>query len=93
MIQEFLQIKINDPFIPVLQILSGFGNRRVTTTPRSETVATLVKRRFIVRAKHLMHCLPHDSIDHIGYAKATLSTARLGEPHAADIPRSIAAVE
>jgi hypothetical protein len=34
-------------------------------------VATVVERRLVVRAEHLVHRLLHDSIDHVRYAKAS----------------------
>src|SRR6266511_2417749 len=91
-VEEFLQVEVHHPFIPVLQMLLGLGDGRVTAAPGSETVATRVECRLVMRAEHLVHRLLHDSIDHVRNAKASLP-ARLGDPHAADFPRSVAAIK
>ena len=79
-IQEFLQVQIHYPFEPFLQMLLGLRDGRVTTAPGSETVAALVEARIVVWAEHLVHRLLYYSVDHVGYAKASLAASCLGDP-------------
>ena len=92
-VEKFLQVQIHHPLVAFFQMPLGLGDRRVTAATGPKAVATRVKRRLVVRAEHFVHRLLHDSIDHIRDAKASLPAARLRNPHAADVPRSVAAVE
>ena len=38
-IEELLQIDVDHPLVPVLQMLAGLGDRRVATAARSKPVA------------------------------------------------------
>src|SRR6516165_9617789 len=91
-IEELLQIEIDDPLVPVLQMHFGLGDRRVAAPSRSKSVATCVKRRFVMRTEHLVHSLLQDSIDHVRYAKTSCSTACFRDPYPSDEPRVVAAV-
>ena len=53
-VEELVQIQVHHHAVAVLQMPLGLGDRRVTTAPRPEAVATAVKRRFVVRAQHLV---------------------------------------
>src|SRR6185503_4680696 len=68
-------------------------DRRVAAASRTKSVAATMEGRLIQRAQALRRRLLHDSVNHVGYAKATLSAARLGDPNPADIPGAVAAIQ
>src|SRR5262245_7063850 len=92
-VEEFLQIEIHQPLITFVHILLGFGDGRVTAAPGPKAVAAPVKGRLVIRAEHTMHGLLYETVDHIWDAKSSLSATRLGDPHAADHPRTVAAIQ
>src|SRR6266851_570226 len=92
-VEKLFQIKIDDPFVPVLQILLRLGDGRVTAAPWSEAMARWVKGRFPVRAEHVQHRLLNPPVDHVGNAKATLAASWLRNPDPANHPRAIGSVE
>src|SRR5713101_5160273 len=92
-IEKLFDIKIDDPFVPVLQIRLRLGDGRVTAAPRAETMARWVKGRFPVRAEHLQHRLLNPPVDHIGNTKAALAASWLRNPDPANHPRAIGSVE
>ena len=88
-VEEFLQVQVHDPLVPVVQMLLGRGDCRVTAPPRPETVAPVVEGRFVVRAEHLVHGLLYDPVDHVWNAKAALAASGFRYPHPANHPRLI----
>src|SRR5439155_2984198 len=92
-VEEFLEVEIDDPFVPVFQIRLRLGDGRVTAASRSEAMARWVKGRFPVRAEYAVHGLLDPPVDHIGNAKATLAAPCLRNPHPANHPRAIGSVE
>jgi len=56
-------------------------------------MAARMERRIVVRGHHLRDGLTYDAIDHIRDAKAPLPASRLGDPHAADLTRTVQAGE
>jgi hypothetical protein len=92
-VKELGQVDVDDPLATFLHILFGFGDGRVAATSRSKAVATPVERRLVVGAEHLVHRLLDEPVDHIGDAEAALTAPRLGDPHTADHPWPVVAVE
>jgi hypothetical protein len=71
----------------------GSFDGHVGPTTRAKTVAPIVKGLLVLRAEHLVHRLLHDPIDHVRDSESSLTSTRLGDPHAPDIPGSIAPVQ
>src|SRR5688572_1970422 len=64
-IEEFLQIDVDYPLVPFVQILNRFGDGRLAATTRTKPVATRMKRRLIHRFEHLTYRLLHHAISHV----------------------------
>src|SRR5439155_26501167 len=83
-VEEFLQIQIDHPLVSLLQVSNSLGDRRVTAAAGPEAMATRVERRLVVRTEHLVHCLLHEPVNHVRYAKASLAATRLWNPYPAN---------
>src|SRR5713226_5416761 len=92
-VEKLFQIKIDDPFVPVLQILLRLGDGRVTAAPWSEAMARWVKGRFPVRAEHVQHRLLNPPVNHIGNTQAALAASCLRNPDPANHPRAIGSIK
>ena len=64
-VEEVLQVQVDDPLVPVLQISLRLGDGRVTAPSRPEAMAARVEGRLVVRAEHLVHGLLDTPVDHI----------------------------
>src|SRR5215213_2486620 len=92
-VEKLVQVKVYEHLVALLQIPDRLGDRRVTAPALAEAVAARIEGRVVVRSHHLSYCLCYDPIDHIRDAEAPLTAPRFGDPHAADLPRPIGAVE
>jgi hypothetical protein len=92
-VKELCQVKIDHPILAFSQMLASLSNRRVTAMLWAKSMAGRVKGRIVVRAHYLKRRLGYEPIDHVGNSKASDTPARLGYPHTADEPGSIAASE
>jgi hypothetical protein len=91
--EEFLEVEIDDPLVPVCQIPLRLGDGRVTAASRSEAMARCMEGRLPVRTEHAVHSLLNPPVHDIGNAKAPFAATRLRNPHPANHPRAIGPVE
>ena len=70
-VEEFLEVEIDHPLVPVLQVLLCLGDRRVTAASRSKAMARCVESRLVVRAEHVVHGLLDPPVHDIGLPRST----------------------
>lgn len=87
-IEKLRQVQVNHRPIARFQIPGRFGDRRVRTTVRSETMTAGVEGRFIDRLQYLEHGLLNHPGHHVRNAKPALTAAGLGNPNPPDIART-----
>jgi hypothetical protein len=91
--EEFLEIQIDDPVVPLFQIRLRLGDGRVTAASWSEAMARCVKGRLPVRAEHAVCRLLNPPIHDIGNTKAALAATWLRNPHPANHARAIGSLQ
>ena len=87
-VKELRQVQVNHRPIARFQISGRFGNRRVGTTVRTETVTAGVEGWFVNRLQDLEHGLLNHPCHHVRNAKPTLAAAGLGNPNPPDVART-----
>ena len=92
-IEEFLQIEIDDPAIPVRDMLLRPGHRLMRGSTGTKAIARVRERRVPNRLKHLQHRLLDEAVENRRYAESANTPADLRDLDTQHRLRPVSAVE